>query len=282
MESMEEKQIFNKLNYNKGNYESMKKELKLDWGKMFSQLDGDVVAMWDLFKDRIQSTIERFIPVQNYFYKWKKHHWTQPLKLEIRQLIHKKHRLWTKYIKTRKENTLKDYREIRNKVRAATRRSKVKEQEFVAKHCKENPKMFWSYVNSKRKISSKIGDIKAVDHKGKYQKITSDADKAEAFNEYFSSVYSIEGQEEFEPMIEKKTAQGEDIKFDEVDILHRLAKLNVNKAAGVDGIHPRVLYELRNTIALPLKLLFECSFKNKKLPEDWRSADVAPIFKKRQ
>jgi hypothetical protein len=93
-------------------------------------------------------------------------------------------------------------------------------------------------------------------------------------------VFSIEGQEEFEPMLKINTAEGEDIKFDEVDILHRLAKLNVNKAAGVDGIHPRVLYELRNILALPLKLLFDCSFKNKKLPEDWRSADVAPIFKK--
>jgi hypothetical protein len=72
--------------------------------KTFSQHDGDVGAMWDIFKEHIHSSIERFIPVIKDFHKWKKRHWSQPLKLEVRQLIHKKHRLWTKYIKTRKEN----------------------------------------------------------------------------------------------------------------------------------------------------------------------------------
>jgi hypothetical protein len=48
-----------------------------------------------------------------------------------------------------------DYKVIRNKVRAATRRPKVKEQEIAAKHCKENPKIFWSYINSKRKVPAK-------------------------------------------------------------------------------------------------------------------------------
>jgi hypothetical protein len=35
------------------------------------------------------------------------------------------------------------------------------------------------------------------------------------------------------------------LKFDTADILLRLSKLNVNKSASVDGLHPRVLYELR-------------------------------------
>ena len=70
------------------------------------------------------------------------------------------------------------------------------------------------------------------------------------------------------------------MEFNELDILHRLGKLNVSKAAGVDGIHPRILYEMRVVLALPLKLMFQHSFNSKTLPEDWRSADVVPIFKK--
>jgi hypothetical protein len=65
------------------------------------------------------------------------------------------HRLWTKFIKTRNEQILTDFREIINKVGAATRRSKVEEQEYIAKHCKDNLKAIWSYDNSKRKDSSK-------------------------------------------------------------------------------------------------------------------------------
>jgi hypothetical protein len=140
--------------------------------------------MWDIFRKHIYSRIERFIPVIKDFNKWKKHNWSQPLTLQVRQLIHKKHMLWTTYIETRKENCVKDYTVIRNIVRAATRRSKVEEQELIAKHCKENSKVFWSSSNSKRKNSSKIGDTKLVSAKGKD----------------FSSVFSIKDQEDFEPM----------------------------------------------------------------------------------
>jgi hypothetical protein len=41
------------------------------------------------------------------------------------------------------------------------------------------------------------------------------------------------------------------------------SNLNINKYAGPDQIHPRVLYELRNEIAFPLKLIFEQTIKEK-------------------
>jgi hypothetical protein len=50
------------------------------------------------------------------------------------------------------------------------------------------------------------------------------------------------------------------VKFNVADIFLRLSKLNVNKSSGPDGLHPRLLYEARNEIAYPLKLIFECSF----------------------
>jgi hypothetical protein len=55
-------------------------------------------------------------------------------------------------------------------------------------------------------------------------------------------------------LLKTDTAEGEYVKFGEIDILHRLAELDVNKAAGVVGFHLRVLYELTNIFTLPLKL----------------------------
>ena len=49
--------------------------------------------------------------------------------------------------------------------------------------------------------------------------------------------------------------------IDEDVILKKLLNLNINKSAGPDQIHPRVLYELRNEIAFPLKLIFEQTIK---------------------
>ena len=63
-------------------------------------------------------------------------------------------------------------------------------------------------------------------------------------------------------------------------ILKKLLILNINKSAGPDQIHPRVLYELRNEIAFPLKLIFEQTKIDKKLPTDWRSGNISVIYKK--
>jgi len=45
-------------------------------------------------------------------------------------------------------------------------------------------------------------------------------------------------------------------------------------------IYPRVLYESREQLAYPLKVLFETSILAKQLPEDWCTANVVPVFKK--
>ena len=58
-----------------------------------------------------------------------------------------------------------------------TRRLKVKEQEYIASQSKQNPKIFWSYINSKRQIGSKIGDVKIVNKQGERRILTEDNGK---------------------------------------------------------------------------------------------------------
>ncbi|KGL88360.1 RNA-directed DNA polymerase from mobile element jockey, partial [Charadrius vociferus] len=59
-----------------------------------------------------------------------------------------------------------------------------------------------------------------------------------------------------------------------------LAKLDIHKSMGPDGMHPRVLRELADVIARPLSIIFERSWGTGEVPEDWRKADISPIFKK--
>jgi len=50
---------------------------------------------------------------------------------------------------------------------------------------------------------------------------------------------------------------------EDVILKKKLIDINFNKSACPDQIHPRVLYELRNEIAYPLKLIFEQTIKEK-------------------
>ena len=66
----------------------------------------------------------------------------------------------------------------------------------------------------------------------------------------------------------------------EDDIFNRLQKLNVCKSPRPDVIHPIILYEIAQQIAYRLKLIFENSFRKKKLPVEWKYANITPIYKK--
>ncbi|GAB0177007.1 mitochondrial enolase superfamily member 1 [Grus japonensis] len=49
---------------------------------------------------------------------------------------------------------------------------------------------------------------------------------------------------------------------------------------GPDGMHSRVLRELADVIAMSLSVIFERSWRTGEVPEDWRKANVTPVFKK--
>ena len=58
-----------------------------------------------------------------------------------------------------------------------------------------------------------------------------------------------------------------------------LGNINVHKSMGPDGMHPCVLRELAEVIAESLSTIFERSWRMGEVPEDWRIANVTPVFK---
>ena len=52
------------------------------------------------------------------------------------------------------------------------------------------------------------------------------------------------------------------------DIREELNRLDNSKSPGPDGVHPRVLFELREIILKPLLIIFQTSRATSKLPED--------------
>ena len=56
-------------------------------------------------------------------------------------------------------------------------------------------------------------------------------------------------------------------------------RLDVNKASGPDGVHPKLLKECAAPLAYPLFLVFARSLESSNLPTDWKHALVAPMYK---
>ena len=58
-----------------------------------------------------------------------------------------------------------------------------------------------------------------------------------------------------------------------------LKELNPFKAAGSDGIESRFLKEAADEIAEGLTLVINASLHQSNLPNDWRHANIAPVYK---
>ena len=64
------------------------------------------------------------------------------------------------------------------------------------------------------------------------------------------------------------------------DVFQELANLDVSKACGSDLIPPLLLKKAASYICVPLSKLFTQSMSTGKLPQDWTTANVVPVFKK--
>ena len=71
-----------------------------------------------------------------------------------------------------------------------------------------------------------------------------------------------------------------EITVDPKGVLKLLNGLNIHKASGPDGLSARVLKECSSEIAPILTLIYNESLAQGTVPDDWRQANVAPVFKK--
>ena len=112
---------------------------------------------------------------------------------------------------------------------------------------------------------------------------TSDWEKAEVLNYFFVSVCTTKVDDPSHIPDAAESYHGQrvvDIDISTDLVRTKLAALKISSAAGPDGIHPRVLRETADTLAPHLARLFRRSLDTGILPQDWKLAEVVPIYKK--
>ena len=63
----------------------------------------------------------------------------------------------------------------------------------------------------------------------------------------------------------------------EEDMYSKLWNLTIDKSPGLDMLHPRVLYEVRDVTKYPLFLIYNKSLQSGALPHEWKLAEVTAV-----
>ena len=258
--------------YTKGDYTEMRKLLsRHDWDDTMSEKS--CLESWMLLTDLINEGMDACIPKgYNQISKPGRALWMNESAL-IK--VKKKSAAYQRYRETKEGAEHELYARARNQARWATRRAKKEFEKKIAKEAKSNPKAFYKYANSKLKVRAGIADLDTPEGKA-----TTDRQKAEALNSFFTSVFTRENTDDVPQPQGKDVDPISDLFITEAMVKKKLKLLNPNKSSGPDGLHPRILSELSEIISKPLSLIMQKSLDEGILPQDWKDAHVCPIFKK--
>jgi len=147
---------------------------------------------------------------------------------------------------------------------------------------KPNSKRLYSFIKHSKQDSAEILPLK---FKNKLH--TDDMAKVTALNQQFQSVFSPKSPLKLSSLCEMKINQtGQtiptmpDITISSKGIEKLLKNLSPHKACGPDKIKPIIVKSLATEIAPILQVIFQKSLEEGSLPSQWKTAFVAPIFKK--
>ena len=257
-------------NYKKAEFGKMRESLReTDWKE---EMRGNSVnENWIAMKERIKKLMSEHIPLK------RKRRFDEPLWMdnEVRRSIRKKKEAWKKMKQTNRAIDKEEYKKMVKEVKKKIKNKKNAYERRIMTCRKSNPKSFYAYINSAKKTRSKIGPFK----NGDGMAVTDPRELAQMLNRQYVSVFtrSEDEPEETEGNIEVRL---EDINITQEKIAEAIDNLNEQSASGPDGIPARVIKELKEEIKLPLALLFRQSMDDGVIPEEWRDAEVTPIFKK--
>ncbi|CAM4601352.1 unnamed protein product [Lepidochelys olivacea] len=259
------------LDFRKADFDSLRERMgRIPWR---TNLKGKgVQESWLYFKESLLRLQGQTIPMSRKNSKYSR----RPAWLNgeiLADLKHKKeaYKKWKVGHMTREE-----YKNIARACRNDIRRAKSHLELQLARDVKSNKKGFFRYVGNKKKAKESVGPL--LNEGGNL--VTEDVEKANILNAFFASVFTNKVSSQTAALgITKWGRDGQPSVEIEV-VRDYLEKLDVHKSMGPDEVHPRVLKELAAVIAEPLAIIFENSWRTGEVPDDWKKANVVPIFKK--
>jgi Reverse transcriptase (RNA-dependent DNA polymerase)/Endonuclease-reverse transcriptase len=253
---------------------------RADWDKMREmtsqwnwrdELRGvDATEAWNKFKDRVANMVEECVP------KRRRRNQNRPpwLSQEILREIRRRKRMWARdKHKANKDEYKEQDKKTRNMIRAAKRKFERK----IAEGGGQNKRPFYAYVKTRTKTRQSVGPLKDEDG----ATVSDPKNMADLLNKTFGEAFTRENVETVpEPQENHDGEQISHVRVTVKDVKNKIRRLRRDAASGPDGIGPAILMEMCNEFAPIMAQIFNKSLQTGDVPEDWREANVTPIFKK--
>ena len=272
------------LKYKQANWDAIRQAVK---GLSNDILKGSDLMntqdMWNTIEEGLKLIIKTHIP-DKLVRAYKSPPW---FNINLKRAFQERNAAYRKWLKQRNHEDEMAFRELKSKAQKLWREAKTQyinnifgynseadEDAYDTKR-PQTLKKFYSYVKSLKKDASGTSPLKSdgvliSDSKG----------KADVLNQQYASVFTEEDMTtipDLGPSPHPKMSQPH---ITEKGVCKLLQNLNPNKAAGPDKISPAFLKEVCHELAPLYTKLFQKSLDEGYVPEQWRTADISPIFKK--
>ena len=166
------------------------------------------------------------------------------------------------------------FKQSEKKCKKGVRAAKKYFERKIAKNGNKRP--FNSYIKSKTSTKTTVGPLQDGN-----ELISDNLKMANMLNQAFSKVFTNENLTTLPdcPSINDPYSV-EDIFLDAETVKTKIKNLKISSSAGPDGISSKFLTDHQDSLSLPFAILFNRSMQSGQVPEDWKMANVTPIFKK--
>ena len=255
------------LNYKKADWQNLNKDLNsIDWDRWLNRCEPDIA--WKRFKNILMQLIDKHIP--SITVKCSKHPpWYDK---ETFVLAKKKGRLRQNYKSNKTQENYSKYAKCRKQLEDLIKmkmRANFEDDEDLALISKK----FYGHLKS---TSGNSSIPETVNYGSRFR--SKPQDKAELFNNCFADQFSDESKYDID--IDFSNDIHNNIDFDFREIRKMLKNINVNKACGPDGISGKILKNCCGSLAYPLSLIYRLSYNSGIVPQEWKMANVVPVYKK--
>ena len=257
-------------NFSKADWEMARAHLALiDWDTFFNDCSS-TGEMWSLFKHLINELTYLYVPTDSKYEKnspW--------FSSKLRKMKKIKLSKWKKYKNSRANRYLVDYRNYSKiyKKEITESRARYEENRFHNKNTKA--KQFFNFI---KKSMETRDEVSTLTQNGVIY--DSDLEKCEVLSRHYKSMFTIDDQ--YLPQCEQNMPVDSftDIEITDFDIVKAIQRMNAGSSPGIDDVFPKFINNVAPYIIKPLRKIFRASLEEGRVPDDWVTSIIIPVYKK--